>query len=139
MISANKEEIRTFFAYNKQYVVPFFQRAYVWDEIYWETLWEHLTQLVESLDRGEMVEHFFGTIITKQKANNNISEQKIDLIDGQQRLTTFAILIKAIAMSSSGNPPYTDLKDNTNQYVVIKNNKGEPQLRIQHSKNKISV
>ena len=134
MISANKEEIRTFFAYNKQYVVPFFQRAYVWDENYWETLWEHLTQLVESLDRGEMVEHFFGTIITKQKANNNISEQKIDLIDGQQRLTTFAILIKAIAMSSSGNPPYTDLKDNTNQYVVIKNNKGEPQLRIQHSK-----
>jgi uncharacterized protein with ParB-like and HNH nuclease domain len=134
MISANKEEIRNFFAYNKQFVVPFFQRAYVWDEIYWETLWEHLTQLVESLDRGEMVEHFFGTIITKQKANNNISEQKIDLIDGQQRLTTFAILIKAISMSSSGNPPYTDLKENTNQYVVIKNNKGEPQLRIQHSK-----
>jgi uncharacterized protein with ParB-like and HNH nuclease domain len=134
MISANKESLKTFFDYNKQYIVPFFQRAYVWNEDYWENLWEDIIQVNEKHINKQKVEHFFGTIITKQKSDNNISEQKIDLIDGQQRITTFAILFKALASSCSGNSDYIDLQNNINNLVVFKNNKGEPQLRIQHSK-----
>ena len=134
MISANKEELKTFFTYDKQYIVPFFQRAYVWDKTYWETLWEHLTQLVINLNNGEKVEHFIGTIITKQKTNINLNENKYDLIDGQQRITTFAILIKAIATKASGQSPYIKLKDKANDLVVIINSKGGHQLRIEHSK-----
>jgi len=38
MKSANKEFLSTFFSNNLQYVVPFFQRSYVWGDTYWETL-----------------------------------------------------------------------------------------------------
>lgn len=42
MITANKEYLHAFFLGNIQYVVPFFQRSYVWDDENWEILWENI-------------------------------------------------------------------------------------------------
>ena len=134
MKSANKEFLNTFFSNNLQYVVPFFQRSYVWGDTYWETLWEHIEQLVDSLIAQKGDEHFLGTLITKQRESQPLGENKYDLIDGQQRLTTFSLLIKAIANSASGNMPYAKLKNKTNELVVFENSKGQPFIRLEHSK-----
>ena len=134
MKSANKEFLNTFFSNNLQYVVPFFQRSYVWGDTYWETLWEHIEQLVASFVAQKGDEHFLGTLITKQRESQPLGENKYDLIDGQQRLTTFSLLIKAIANSASGNQPYAKLKEKTNELVVFENSKGQPFIRLEHSK-----
>lgn len=134
MINASKELLNSFFSNNLQYVVPFFQRAYVWDEDNWEILWEHITTVAEKISNNEQNEHFIGTIITKQRTNNNIGENKLDLIDGQQRLTTFSLLLKAIENKASWEGVYTGLKDLASRCVVFRNAKNEMFPRIEHSR-----
>lgn len=135
MINANKELLNSFFSNNLQYVVPFFQRPYVWEEENWETLWEHISRIAEKTATDSKSEHFIGTLITKQRASSTIGENKLDLIDGQQRLTTFSLLLKAIANKATGESPYNKLKDKTNELVVFENSKGEKFIRIEHSRN----
>lgn len=68
--------------------VPFFQRSYVWDEENWEELFEDLADINNY--------HFLGSIIFKQQNVSTGSAKEVLLIDGQQRLTTICILLKAI-------------------------------------------
>jgi uncharacterized protein with ParB-like and HNH nuclease domain len=135
MIGANKEYLNNFFFSNLQFVVPFFQRSYVWKLSNWETLWEHLLKISEKPLNDRKSEHFIGTIITKQRSSDHLFENKIDLIDGQQRLTTFALILKAISTSASGTGTYYKLKENTNLLIIPEDSKGNKRIRIEHSKN----
>ncbi|MCQ2511787.1 MAG: DUF262 domain-containing HNH endonuclease family protein [Lachnospiraceae bacterium] len=68
--------------------VPFFQRPYVWDE-------EDFTALIESfLDAPGKTMPFFGSVIFKKIGDEENSYHLI--VDGQQRITTFNILIRAL-------------------------------------------
>lgn len=136
MINANKEVLSSFFSSSLQYVVPFFQRSYVWDQENWEVLWDHVERTSRAISNGNVQrEHFIGTLITKQREAQTVGENKRDLIDGQQRLTTFAIFLKAIADSATGTEPYTKLSEKTNELVVFENTQGTALNRIEHSKN----
>lgn len=135
MINANKELLNSFYSNNLQYVVPFFQRAYVWNNDNWDILWEHINRIADKTLDNSKTEHFIGTLITKQRLSNAIGESKLDLIDGQQRLTTFSLLLKAIATKATGQDPYSKLKEKTNELVVFENSKGEKFIRVEHSRN----
>lgn len=135
MISATKETLNVFFTGNLRFIVPFFQRSYVWKQENWETLWDHLLKVSERQKQSVSSEHFIGTIMTKEQETKRIGQEKKDLIDGQQRLTTFSILLKAIATTTKGNGDYTKLKAITNAFVVIEDSKGKKYARIEHSKN----
>jgi len=135
MINANKELLNSFYSNNLQYVVPFFQRAYVWDIDNWDILWEQINRIADKSQPNPKNEHFIGTLITKQRLANAIGESKLDLIDGQQRLTTFSLLLKAISSKATGAGTYSKLKEKTNELVVFENSKGEKFLRIEHSRN----
>lgn len=68
--------------------VPFFQRPYVWEE-------EHFEALIDSLDDSpEGVMPFLGSVILKEFGGTDSGEYLV--IDGQQRCTTFSVLIRAI-------------------------------------------
>ena len=67
MINANKDKLLSFFQGSSQFVVPFFQRAYVWDEENWGTMWDHVSSVLDSCAGNLSKEHFIGTIITKQR------------------------------------------------------------------------
>lgn len=135
MINANKELLSSFYSNNLQYVVPFFQRPYVWDVDNWDILWEHISRTADKTLNNYKSEHFIGTLITKQRISSSIGDNKLDLIDGQQRLTTFSLLLKAIATKATGTEPYTKLKEKTNELVVFENAKGEKFIRVEHSRN----
>jgi len=135
MINATKETLNSFFTGGLQYVVPFYQRSYVWNEENWEILWEHLTKVVERTGQSIKTEHFIGTLITKQQQSERIGEVKLDIIDGQQRLTTFAILLKAISATAKCDGEYKKLKEKTNELVVFEDARGDSFIRIEHSKN----
>jgi uncharacterized protein with ParB-like and HNH nuclease domain len=105
MINAYKEKLNSFFQGNSQFIVPFFQRGYVWDEENWATLWDHVSSVFESCVGNAPKEHFIGTIITKHRPAAAIGESKHDLIDGQQRLTTVALFLNAISRSTSDKMP----------------------------------
>ena len=69
----------------KRVEVPFFQRPYVWSD-------EDFNALIESFDQSEKgMMPFFGSFILKKQ-----EDKRFQIIDGQQRLTTFCILIRAL-------------------------------------------
>jgi uncharacterized protein with ParB-like and HNH nuclease domain len=82
-----------------QYVIPIFQRHYVWSkEDQWEPLWEDLlSQVRVRLDGRVPKPHYCGAIVIDEKRRTNISEpNRFNVIDGQQRLTTFQIMLSAM-------------------------------------------
>lgn len=72
-----------------RFVIPFFQRSYVWEEENWQNLYD---------DIKENSNHFLGSIILKESKNDKYEK---DVIDGQQRLTTLTVLLKALFDLSS--------------------------------------
>lgn len=77
--------------------IPFFQRGYVWNDQNWEELFDDLLEASEN-----STSHFLGSIILKSYTVTGQPSKHI-IIDGQQRLTTLSILLKAIYDNSSGN------------------------------------
>ncbi len=85
------------FLQGKQYIVPSYQRNYVWTrKDHWEPLWWDIQGLAEQIQDPErkVTPHFLGTIITKRIGHKGLMEQWW-VVDGQQRLTTLQILLAA--------------------------------------------
>lgn len=78
--------------------VPLYQRPYVWSrERHWEPLTEDVFRLAEAKLAGEEqpAPHFMGAIVLEQQASPTGSVETRQVIDGQQRLTTLQLLLKA--------------------------------------------
>lgn len=74
---------------NVNYVVPIYQRNYAWGEL-------QIEQLIEDIkDREAKKNYFLGTLIVNKNAD------KLEVIDGQQRLTTLFLLLKALKLYES--------------------------------------
>ena len=71
------------------FTIPEYQRAYSWDIDNCDKLWQDINDFVESESKDR---YFFGTIIINCQDNDT----KYGLIDGQQRTTTFLLLLKAL-------------------------------------------
>jgi len=132
MIDAKKDNLTTYFQGNVQYIVPFFQRPYVWDDDNWVSLWENILQIHKDHNEGRDREHFIGTIIVKQRPAQYLGQNQWDLIDGQQRLATVSILLKCLCDSCRGELP--KLKDQIRHLLLFENAKGEVFIRIRSSR-----
>ena len=78
-----------------QYRVPLFQRHYAWNaERQWSPLWQDICFQEESEPSPSKTNHFTGAIVIQQKQNFPYSIY--DIIDGQQRLVTFTIVLCAL-------------------------------------------
>ncbi len=105
-LSDSNDNINRILGVDIQYEVPLYQRRYVWNKANWETLLENIFDLakLKPLARGEG--HFTGPIVTRSIAG---AQNKFEVIDGQQRLTTFEIIFCVIRDLCIG---LEDLRDN---------------------------
>ena len=93
-------QVNSMFGNDVQYIIPLFQRHYVWGQAgQWAPLWKDIKdkayhRLSES--QRDQFSHFTGAIVMQQKQTNVDEVQKYEIIDGQQRLTTFQIILCAI-------------------------------------------
>lgn len=74
---------------NEQYIIPTYQRRYSWHE---RQIWELIDDigLIESSDT-----HLLGSIVCLA-GHHTAGLNKLELVDGQQRLTTITILLECI-------------------------------------------
>lgn len=79
---------------NKKYIIPEYQRPYNWDVEKCETLWSDIVSFFEEKTSGQ--EYFLGTIVTF-KSETDSSE--VEVIDGQQRITSLFLLLRAFYAS----------------------------------------
>ena len=73
---------------NYYYKIPKYQRAYTWSLYHWKALYDDL------MENGK--EYFIGTIICINTADDAIGCQCLEVVDGQQRLTTITLFMAAI-------------------------------------------
>ena len=81
------------------YIVPDYQREYVWTE---KEVQQLLEDVNEQFDTGEHREYFIGTVLVSPTQQKN----HFEVIDGQQRLTTFFLLLCALRQRFKGEPQY---------------------------------
>jgi uncharacterized protein with ParB-like and HNH nuclease domain len=132
VVNAQKDYLKSFFQGTIRYVVPFYQRAYVWEEDNWDVLWDNLWQLSIDVATEKTAEHFIGTLITKQRRAQSIDDNSFDLIDGQQRLTSITLLLKAIADSTTGELP--NLRSFVSGLLAFQDARGRHHYRIEHNR-----
>ncbi|MBL0049671.1 MAG: DUF262 domain-containing protein [Bacteroidetes bacterium] len=73
------------------YKIPQYQRPYKWEDEQVEKLWEDIFDAFENKEDN----YFLGSIITAKPRDNEKSAY-VDVVDGQQRLTTLMILFCVI-------------------------------------------
>lgn len=74
---------------NKQFIIPDYQRPYKWNIEKCETLWNDIENFTNT-EAKEGADYFLGTIVSYL---NEDKDQEI--IDGQQRITSFFLLLRA--------------------------------------------
>lgn len=98
---AGDELLGTVFNKDHRYVIPVFQRPYVWgEESNWLPLWEDLRKAAEdaenpSADDDEPREYFLGALVTQHRTPRPRRVPTSLVIDGQQRMTTFQVFLAA--------------------------------------------
>jgi len=70
------------------YFIPKYQREYIWGKYNWELLFDDIL--------NNEKEHFLGSIICINNKDDALDVDRLELIDGQQRMTTLSILISAL-------------------------------------------
>lgn len=70
------------------YFIPKYQREYIWGKHNWELLFDDILYNEK--------EHFLGSIICINNKDDALDADRLELIDGQQRMTTLSILLGAL-------------------------------------------
>lgn len=82
----------------RRYVIPMFQRHYVWNRgKKWEPLWEDISRVSDRrLENRVSPPHFLGALVLDQIRTYGNQVPAHLIIDGQQRLITFQLILAAL-------------------------------------------
>ena len=127
--SASQYPVHTLLSYegNLMYRVPPYQREYSWQKAQWEDLFQDLIEADGA--------HFLGTIITLNQTTDAVHSGVLEVIDGQQRMTTLTLLLAAVY--SVLKQHYDKLDEDTRTDVtnlgrqLVRKADGEPRVRPQ--------
>jgi uncharacterized protein with ParB-like and HNH nuclease domain len=85
----------------RQFVVPYFQRAYSWRRHQWNTLFDDILELYELESTSS---HFLGSmVLLAEHGAREVPETLV--IDGQQRLVTLSLFLAAIRDTARDTDP----------------------------------
>lgn len=107
-MDSDRNSVIELFKPERQYCVPFYQRAYVWNqEDQWSRLWSDIQEKAEARLSGlPATPHFMGAVVLDpQDRKKLIGVERVHIIDGQQRFTTiqFALAALSIMLRSWGH------------------------------------
>lgn len=91
LIEANKGILKKIFSEEFWFVVPQYQRPYVWQE---DNIQELIDDLYYAFENKQNSEYFLGALVLKKTKEEEFREYEI--LDGQQRLTTLCMMIAVL-------------------------------------------
>ncbi|GAB2722756.1 DUF262 domain-containing protein [Arthrobacter bambusae] len=114
------------------YIIPPYQREYTWQKAHWEELIDDILSAPEG--------YFLGSIICINQQKDAASVAHLELVDGQQRMTTLSILLAALYASLSEHREDFDDEDhatliNLKRKLVLREPDGYPRLTPQLQNN----
>lgn len=94
---------RELFDGKTHFMIPSYQRPYVWnEEDQWAPLWDDIVRVAESYlsaaaqGTGDTARHFLGALVYESKPHVVGDVTRHEVIDGQQRTTTLQLIIDAV-------------------------------------------
>lgn len=113
------------------YAIPRYQREYTWSRAQWDALFDDLLENEPN--------YFLGSIICINQSLDALSVQSLELVDGQQRMTTLSLLLAAIYQSYRVQPNLGMEQQielyNLKHKLVLKKKSDQPRLIPQAQNN----
>lgn len=112
---------------NNQFKIPIYQRTYNWNKDHCKQLFDDIVKVGDGVKEKT---HFIGAITLLDEPNlvfKNVNDYQI--IDGQQRLTTTMLLLKALKENLSNNAKLVT-KEQIDQLLFNVNEKSEEYFKL---------
>ena len=129
-MKAVEAKLLEFLKKSPQFIIPIYQRTYSWGERECRQLWEDILRTGRD---DKVTAHFVGSIVYVEKGLYHVSAQSpLLVIDGQQRLTTMALLIEALARKLGDTEPLDGFsaKKLRNYYLLNDLEAGERRYKL---------
>ena len=84
---------------DRRFMVPLYQRNYQWDDKLLSAFWEDVeAKAIEVLEGESRFKHYMGALILEPISESNQIgvTPRVQVVDGQQRLTTFQLFLSAL-------------------------------------------
>lgn len=129
-LSIDRQSVAKLFNDNKSdFLIPDYQRPYAWTISECQTLWEDLLDFAfpnnDYSNFNKDDEYFLGPIVTY------FNQKKLEVIDGQQRLTTLMLLLRAFYAKFENMKDENSLltKSNIEKCIWKSNEFGKPNMQ----------
>ena len=128
--------------------IPMYQRSYAWNKAEVVNFRNDLKECLLERLKSSNKHHFFGSVLSITSVDSTLINKKVEIIDGQQRLTTFVLLVSVVVnklrrfitknksqLSASQVKKLKDSADGFNrEYILFKDThdtSSEEQLKLQ--------
>lgn len=92
LLTAETKNFQSIMSESRKLKIPTYQRDYSWNEEQWEELWNDILRGKKNKNK-----HYMGSLVFI-----NRKENMLEVVDGQQRLTTIAIIIHSVIRLING-------------------------------------
>jgi len=90
-LTAEQKDLLTILKREERYIIPEYQRPYSWE---YEQCFQLYNDLMDAYSENQEY-YFLGNLVI---AKSEAEDEKLEVIDGQQRLTTLLLLIKVLSV-----------------------------------------
>ena len=109
--------------------MPRFQRSYSWTKEEISELWNDiLLHIIVENQQIKNLEYFIGPLVLIDEGNST----DLQIVDGQQRLTTITILLSALVQTFKECNQIDLAKDIYHTYIEGKEDDGKPYFKLIH-------
>jgi uncharacterized protein with ParB-like and HNH nuclease domain len=116
------------------YILPHFQREYTWGKGEWQTLLDDAVAVCDEMrplrdgESDPMPEHFMGTIVVAYDSMRAGTLSALKLVDGQQRLVSISLLLRAMIVNLG--PTHPQLAKKTEKLLLNGDEHGDLHFKI---------
>lgn len=121
-MQADDHAVEEILAEGRRFMVPLYQRKYQWHDIQLIPFWEDVeAKAIEVLEGESRFQHYMGALILApigEAAQIGVTP-RVQVVDGQQRLTTFQLFLAALR-EVARNHECEDIAEHVGDYLINK-------------------
>lgn len=108
------------FEYRAMFFIPKYQRAYAWEAEPVEDFIKDLKNCFDKRKSHKPVNHFFGGVLcVRYPITGAVNQQEYEIIDGQQRISTFTLLMSCLITIYNELLEQAKKSNDTNNEVIL--------------------
>ena len=128
-MKANATGFLKFISQSPQFTIPVYQRAYSWTNKECAQLWD---DIMRSGSSDDIKRHFIGSVVYIEEYTPVTNRAPLEVIDGQQRLTSISLLLAALVLAVEEDEPIDGFSAEKlrNYYLLNQHETGDRHYRL---------